>query len=91
MKAFRESKDFSVFDSVDEHLCSRNEFVGRAMARAVPTFALVKDGKWYEKGEMGWWACVSNEKEQSDWNKEFNDLLESIPNDTLISVFDCHI
>jgi hypothetical protein len=27
------------------------------------TFALLKDGIWYEKGQMGWWACVSNEDE----------------------------
>jgi len=55
------------------------------------TFALIKDSKWYERGEMGWWACVSNEKDEEKWDKEFKTLVESLPDDTLISIFDCHI
>ena len=55
------------------------------------TFAVIKDGKWYEKGEMGWWACVSNEKESSNWGKEFDSLLKSLPEETLLSVYDCHV
>lgn len=55
------------------------------------TFAVVKDGKWYERGEMGWWALVSNEKSEEDWDREFKALLESVPDDTLLSLYDCHI
>lgn len=55
------------------------------------TFALVKDGVWYERGQMGWWACVSNEKADEEWDEEYRKLLEGLPDDTLISVFDCHI
>ena len=55
------------------------------------TFAVVKDGKWYEKGEMGWWAMVSNEKDQADWDDEFRQLVMGLPDDTLLTLFDCHI
>lgn len=55
------------------------------------TFAVLKDGVWYERGEMGWWACVSNEKEESEWEEEFNKLIENLPDDTLLTVVDCHI
>jgi hypothetical protein len=62
------------------------------LKRAVPsTFAVVKDGKWYEKGNMGWWACVIDEKEQDKWNEEFKKLIEETDDDTLLTVVDCHI
>lgn len=55
------------------------------------TFAVLKDGKWYEKGEMGWWAIVSNQKEEDQWDSELKKLVEGLPDDTLISIYDCHI
>lgn len=55
------------------------------------TFAVLKDGKWYEKGEMGWWAIVSNQKEEDQWANELKKLVEALPDDTLISIYDCHI
>jgi len=58
---------------------------------AITTFAVVKDGKWYARDEMGWCACVSNEKESEAWNKEFNALIDNLPDDTLLSVYGCHI
>jgi hypothetical protein len=54
-------------------------------------FAVVKDGRWYEKGEMGWWATVSNEKEAAAWQEELKALLSGLPPDTLLTVVDCHI
>ena len=57
----------------------------------VSTLAVLKDGEWYEKGEMGWFGCVSNEKAPDAWRNEFSTLLDSLPDDTLLSVYDCHI
>jgi len=68
---------------------SREQFLKRC--GAFRTFAVLKDGEWYEKGEMGWWGCVSNEKNPDDWNEEFDKLLNELPEDTLLSVYDCHI
>ena len=28
------------------------------------TFAVVINGKWYERGSMGWWGIVSDEKDE---------------------------
>jgi hypothetical protein len=53
------------------------------------THALIKDGKWYEKGEMGWWGVVHDEKD--NWDEEFIKLICDLPDDTLISIYDCHI
>lgn len=55
------------------------------------TFAVLCDGQWYERGSMGWWGCVSDEKDQGTWNKQFNELIEGLPDDTLLTVVDCHI
>jgi len=54
-------------------------------------FAVLKDGEWYERGEMGWWAIVANEKDTDVWEAELKKLLDGLPDDTLISIYDCHI
>ncbi|NCQ50294.1 hypothetical protein GW796_00025 [archaeon] len=28
---------------------------------------VVKDGQWYQKGEMGWWGCSTDEMTQDEW------------------------
>ena len=55
------------------------------------TFALLKDGKWYERGKMGWFAIVQDEKDRDQWKEEFKKLIDELPDDTLLSVYDCHI
>ena len=54
-------------------------------------FALVKDGEWYERGSMGWWGIVSEEKPDEEWESEFKRLVSELPDNTLISIYDCHI
>lgn len=68
----------------------REAFVRNAEIQSFCTFAVVKDGKWYERGSMGWWGCVSNEKDQTQWQSEFAKLVEGLPDDTLLTVVDCH-
>lgn len=58
---------------------------------SVATFAVVKDGIWYERGKMGWFACVSNEKAQDQWDEEFDKLVMGLPDDILLTLVDCHI
>lgn len=53
-------------------------------------FAMLKDGKWHEKGRMGWWACVSDDK-GDEWRGEFADLMGSLRADQWITFVDCHI
>lgn len=53
------------------------------------THAVIKDGKWYEKGEMGWFGITTNEDE--NWEEEFDKLIKSLPENTLLTIIDCHI
>lgn len=88
-KFFEKLHSTLVWGDLANYQCSKEEYVQRAVDSSISTFALLMNGQWYAKGEMGWWACVSNEKD--DWNREFSKLLDSIPGDTLLSVYDCHI
>lgn len=76
---------------LDNFTVSREAYVERAGNAAAVTFALIKDGKWYERGEMGWFGCVTNEGDRNEWAKNFNELLDSLPGDTLLTAVDCHI
>ena len=49
------------------------------------------DGEWNERGEMGWWACVNNEKPESDWNQMFREYIQSIDENCLVTAVDFHI
>ena len=40
---------------------------------------------------MGWWAMVSDEKENSDWEREFKEFVDKLDGDTMVTVIDCHI
>lgn len=74
----------------DNFRCTEDEYAEKAENRGL-TFAVLKNGKWYERGKMGWWSIVINEKEENEWNKTFYDILNDVPDDTLISIYDCHI
>lgn len=53
--------------------------------------ALVKDGQWHQRGEMGWWGMSSGDKPLSEWQQEVRKLISELPDDVLLSMVDCHI
>ena len=59
------------------------------IAYALTVFAYIKDGKWYEKGNMGWWGVVTDE--DNDWYHNLKTMFEELPDDTWITIVDCHI
>ena len=96
VKAFEvvnKDHQFSGFmgDGITPYLTSRELYMKAAGDGSFSTYAVVKDGIWYEKGEMGWWGMSSNEKDQHEWNSEVAKLLDGLSDDTLISIYDCHI
>ena len=54
-------------------------------------FCVIIDGVWYERGKMGWWTFVSDEKEKGDWNEEFMTLVKTLPEKSLVANYDFHI
>ena len=58
----------------------------------ITPFAFVTpSGEWHEKGEMGFWACVTNPKKPQDWENEFLETLKKLDGTTICNVVDCHI
>lgn len=87
----RDLSEIRLFINLDDYLLSRKEYTARAAAKAIQTFAVVKDGQWYERGQMGMFAVVYDEKAPDAWDQQFASLLDGLPDDTLLSVYDCHI
>ena len=55
------------------------------------TFAVLKDGQWYEKGSMGWFGMSDNKMEDEEWNLEFRRLIAELPPETPLTLVDAHI
>ena len=90
VKALRADEEARWWD-IGDFECGREKYIQGARDRALRTFAVVKDGQWYEKGKMGWWVCVADEKDEEKWTAEFNTLVEGLPDETLLTIVDCHI
>jgi len=86
IKDFREIIDS--FGDVEEFAVSRETYLENARKNALGIFAVVIGGKWFGRGEMGWWGCVFDEK--ADWLDIFNKILSEIPDNFWLTVVDCH-
>jgi hypothetical protein len=79
------------WDKAEDYMIPREEYVERARSKALMTFAFVKDKMWNERGDMGWWGCVSDEKPVDEWVAAFNKMFDELPDNTLLTLVDCHI
>jgi len=91
VKALKAHDDYSWEDDLDVFLQSRDEYIASMKDQAVPTYAYVKDGKWYARGDMWWWGLDRPTCTPGDWYKQFNEMLDSLPDNTRLTIVDCHI
>ncbi len=40
---------------------------------------------------MGWFGSVIGEKDEETWNSMFSKLIDELPDETPLTVIDCHI
>lgn len=66
---------------------SKEEFVATAVP--ISCFAILKDGHWCERGQLGWWGSVADAKE--DWPEQLGTILATIRPDQYVTVIDYHI
>jgi len=64
-------------------------YVAKRRDAALSPFAVVRDGKWFAKGDMGWWAAVSNDKGAA-WDVQLAEMFSTLGPDTMVSLYDCH-
>ena len=77
---------------VDEYGYDRDGYIQELSNNALVPFAVVKDGKWHAKADMGWWAFTSNHTcTDKEWAERFHGLLGDLPPETLLTMVDCHI
>ena len=73
-----------------EFYTCKEEYVRRQTAFS--TYAAVVDGKWLEKGQMGWFGCSSETAEESrQWEENYQKMLDSFDPESWVVVVDCHI
>lgn len=71
---------------------TKESFIGRNVEFS--TFAVItSDGKWHEKGKMGWWAMSSETlEEEKEWNDSYYDtFFKNVSPELVFCVVDCHI
>lgn len=84
-------RDAYLWQIDDDLALDLERFIEIARLKACAQYAFVREGKWTERGRMGWWGMASDEVSQAQWLRMFNDMLDGIPDDTLLTVVDCHI
>jgi len=56
------------------------------------TFGFIDmEGRWNERGNMGWWRVVNEEEGTPDYDEAFWVFVNSLPHDQRVYVIDCHI
>ena len=82
---------FSFGDLVEVFGKNREEYILKQKNNTMVPFAVVKDGVWYQKGEMGWFGMSSDEMTQDEWNNQFWKMIMSLDSETTLTMVDCHI
>lgn len=73
-----------------DRICAK-AYLNAPEARA-PFAYIDDDGRWHEKGRMGWFAMVADEKEQSTWEGTVRQhIARAADLDCDLVLVDCHI
>lgn len=93
VKAFKSTEigKWSFLLTVDNFMVTEEAYCRAARDSALVPYVVVMDGIWYQKGEMGWFGMATDEKPQAEWNRSYWELMESLPDDALLTLVDCHI
>lgn len=95
VRALDEARLSPFFGDTHEHWKvnqgGRAAYVSEAVKDAFSTFAILLDGQWHERGDVGWFGIVSDEMDGEDWSRHADSLLNSLPDDAWLAVYDLHI
>lgn len=54
------------------------------------TYAVLMNNEWIARGDMGWWG-ISIDDIGDTWSASFDRIWNTIPDDAILAVVDCHI
>jgi len=86
-----ENRLLDLFSDVKEYVCTEEEYAQLGRDSALTPYAYLNENGWFQRGEMGWWGIARDEQTISYWNKYFNEMFDKLPDDTKITLVDCHI
>ena len=55
------------------------------------TYAMIENSEWIAKGEMGWFGCSNDTEDEKEWEKKIAEHLNKLPDNTMLTIVDCHI
>lgn len=67
-----------MFEGVEETYTDYNGEEKTYIDSHIPFCIVDTDGYWHERGEMGWFACVSNEKDKDAWDEEVKTYIKHL-------------
>lgn len=84
--------DDEIWKNAEEFQVERKEYIQEARDSALATYAYVMDGEWYAPGNMGWFGMSDDtpNSKRRFW-REFNEMFDRLPDDTVLTLVDCHI
>lgn len=87
VRKFTDQKLVGIFDCPSIYQLDKNVFVERAMLASVSTYAYIDvDGVWYDRNDYS----ENDHEKYMEWLIQLNKEIDSVRDDTLISIFDYH-
>lgn len=77
--------------SVEHYGDDEQAYVIRQVNCVLSPYAIIHEGNWIAKGEMGWFGLFEDEVTQYQWNEKVSELISKLQDETMLSLYDCHI
>ncbi len=88
-EAFKDS--WSIADQVEWLHMTREAVQAQRRGSFAGCFAYVLDGQWHERGNMGGFGIVLDEKDENAWRIHLEELVAKLRQTHWVTVVDCHI
>lgn len=83
---------FHDWDQIAKILMPQEQFERTLEKTHAMTYAFIDlEGKWQQRGEMGWFGCDDESKGTPDYDLAWWDFVRSIPDELIVYSVDCHI
>ena len=71
---------------------AKESYLWRCEQLLAPNFyAVVCEGQWHARGEMGWFGTSADDLDATQWASFVAEMLHGLPGDTWLTVVDCHV
>lgn len=72
-------------------LVGREAYIEEEVRDLYVPYAIVHEGEWIAKGQMGWFGMSSDVESDDDWAEYVQKFYASLPSDTRLTATDCHV